>query len=67
MILAGLGVGLLPIAQPATHGVIHQRLHHPQVMLRAYAAVRRGRSGWPPLALVLGLLPPWSLRPAPAR
>ena len=57
MILAGLGVGLLPATQPAIRGVTLQRLHHPQVMLRAYAAVRRGRAAWPPLALVLGLLP----------
>ncbi|MBV9203991.1 MAG: LysR family transcriptional regulator [Actinobacteria bacterium] len=56
MILAGLGVGLLPAAQPASRGVTLQRLHHPDVTLRAYAAIRRGRSAWPPLALVLRLL-----------
>jgi hypothetical protein len=33
-----------------------QSLHHPQVMLRAYAAIRRGRPAWPPLALVLDLI-----------
>jgi hypothetical protein len=33
-----------------------QPLHHPQVMLRAHAATRRGRSAWPPLALVLDLI-----------
>lgn len=56
MILAGLGVGLLPAAQPTIRGVTLQPLHHPQVMLRAYAAIRRGRSAWPPLALVLRLI-----------
>lgn len=61
MIVAGLGVGLLPAAQPAIRGVILQRLHHPQVMLRAYTAIRRGRAAWPPLTLVLGLLERGSL------
>lgn len=56
MILTGLGVGLLPVGQPASRGLTLQRLHHPEVTLRAYAAVRRGRSAWPPLALVLRLL-----------
>jgi len=27
------------------------------VMLRTYAAIRRGRPAWPPLALVLDLIP----------
>jgi DNA-binding transcriptional LysR family regulator len=61
MILAGLGVGLLPAGQPASRGVTLQRLQHPEVTLRAYAAVRRGRSAWPPLALVLRLLQPSTL------
>jgi len=56
MIIAGLGVGLLPASQPAVKGVALQPLHHPQVMLRAYAAIRRGRPAWPPLALVLDLI-----------
>jgi DNA-binding transcriptional LysR family regulator len=56
MILAGLGIGLLPVGQPVSRGVTLQRLHHPEVTLRAYAAVRRGRSAWPPLALILRLL-----------
>jgi DNA-binding transcriptional LysR family regulator len=56
MIVAGLGVGLLPAAGPVIRGVSLQRLHHPQVVMRAYAAIRRGRSAWPPLALVLRLL-----------
>jgi DNA-binding transcriptional LysR family regulator len=56
MILAGLGVALLPAGQPAARGIRLQRLHHPEVTVRAYAAVRRGRSAWPPLALILRLL-----------
>jgi DNA-binding transcriptional LysR family regulator len=40
MILAGLGVGLLP----------------PDAVLRSYAVTRRGHAAWPPLALVLRLL-----------
>lgn len=53
LISAGLGVGLLPLDQPThpTVGVVP--LHHPAVTLRAYAAVRRGRAQWAPLALVL--------------
>ena len=56
MIVAGLGVGLLPADQPVMRGMTLQSLHQPQVMLRAYAAIRRGRPSWPPLALVLDLI-----------
>ena len=56
MIVAGLGVGLLPSGQPAMRGVTLQTLHHPPVMLRAYAAIRPGRAAWPPLALALDLI-----------
>jgi DNA-binding transcriptional LysR family regulator len=56
MIVAGLGVGLLPASQPAVNGVTLQPLHHPPVVLRAYAAIRLGRPAWPPLALVLDLI-----------
>ena len=56
MIVAGLGVGLLPSGQPAMRGMTLQTLHHPPVMLRAYAAIRPGRAAWPPLALVLDLI-----------
>jgi hypothetical protein len=37
-------------------GMTLQTLHHPPVMLRAYAAIRPGRAAWPPLALVLDLI-----------
>ena len=62
MILAGLGVGLLPADQPVARGVGLRRLHDPDIVLRAYAVTRRGRSAWPPLALVLRLLEGTSLR-----
>jgi DNA-binding transcriptional LysR family regulator len=56
MIAAGLGVGLLPAAQPTGEGVALLALQEPDVVLRAYAVTRRGRADWPPLALVLRLL-----------
>ena len=61
MILAGLGVGLLPAAWPAARGVTLRRLDQPDVTQRPYAVTRRGRSAWPPLALVLRLLRDTSL------
>jgi DNA-binding transcriptional LysR family regulator len=64
MIVAGLGVGLLPAAQPTLPGVALRRLRDPEVTMRTYAVTRRGRSAWPPLALVLRLLqetPPHAL------
>jgi DNA-binding transcriptional LysR family regulator len=60
MILAGLGVGLLPAARlPAVRpvrGVSLRRLRQPEVIQRSYAVTRRGHSAWPPLALVLRLI-----------
>lgn len=53
LIAAGLGVGLLPADQPTRPDVVTLPLSDPAVRLRAYAVVRRGRSSWPPLALVL--------------
>jgi DNA-binding transcriptional LysR family regulator len=55
MILAGLGVGLLPAARTA-RGVTLRRLRQPEVVLRPYAVTRRGHDAWPPLALVLRLI-----------
>jgi DNA-binding transcriptional LysR family regulator len=63
MIVAGLGVGLLPADQITRAGVAFLPLADPDVRLRSYAVTRSGRSGWPPLALVLDLL---SARAAPA-
>ena len=59
MILAGLGVGLLPSLPSAgrtVRGVTLRRLRQPEVILRPYAVTRRGHDAWPPLALVLRLI-----------
>jgi DNA-binding transcriptional LysR family regulator len=56
LIVAGLGVGLLPADRPPRAGVRLVRLNGPEVRLRAWAAVRRGREEWPPLALLLDRL-----------
>ena len=56
MILAGLGVALLPAGRPAVRGVTLRRLRQPEVVLRPYAVTRRGHDAWPPLALVLRLI-----------
>jgi DNA-binding transcriptional LysR family regulator len=56
LIVARLGVGLLPADQPVAPGVHLVPLHRPEVTLRAYAVTRRGRESWPPLALVTGML-----------
>jgi DNA-binding transcriptional LysR family regulator len=56
LVVAGLGVGLLPADQPTRPGVTVLPLSDPEVLLRAYAVVLRGRAAWPPLALVLDRL-----------
>jgi DNA-binding transcriptional LysR family regulator len=53
LVAAGLGVGLLPGDVSTRPGVEVLRLADPDVQLRCYAVVRRGRERWPPLALVL--------------
>ena len=53
LILAGMGVGMLPSDRPVRPGIAHLRLRDPEVQLRAYATSRRGRTSWPPLALLL--------------
>lgn len=57
LIRAGLGVGLLPLDQPTHPDVAVLPLRSPAVTLRAYAATRRGRGDWPPVALVMTSLP----------
>ncbi len=64
LIVAGLGVGLLPADQPALLGVRLLPLRAPAVTLRAFLLVRRGRERWPPLAAVTGLLTGDRRRPA---
>jgi DNA-binding transcriptional LysR family regulator len=66
LIVAGLGVGLLPADQPTIAGVRLVPLDEPDVRLRMYAVTRRGREAWPPLALVLGLLGGGTSPPRPA-
>ncbi|MDG4832619.1 LysR substrate-binding domain-containing protein [Solwaraspora sp. WMMD1047] len=56
LILAGLGVALLPADLATLPGVGLVGLTDPQVRLRSYAVTRRGRAAWPPLALVLNQL-----------
>lgn len=55
LIVAGMGVALLPDRQPAAGVRLLPSIGTP-VWLRSYAVVRRGRATWPPLALVLRLL-----------
>lgn len=56
LIVAGLGVGLLPLGETLLPGVRMVELTDPRVWLRSYAIIRRGRGAWPPLALVLRML-----------
>ena len=56
MIVAGLGVALLPLADATRPGVRILPLTHPEVELRAYAVARPGHLACPPLALVTSLL-----------
>jgi DNA-binding transcriptional LysR family regulator len=53
MIVAGMGVGLLPVNQRVIRGVVVHRLREPDVQLRSFAVTRRGRDSWAPLAVVL--------------
>ena len=56
LIVAGLGVGLLPADGPLAGGVRLVPLRHPAVALRCYAVTRPGRESWAPLRLVTRLL-----------
>lgn len=56
LVVAGLGVGLLPLDQPPRPGVAVLALRRPGVLLRAHAVTRRGRDSWAPLRLVRALL-----------
>jgi DNA-binding transcriptional LysR family regulator len=63
LILDGHGVGLLPVNRPTRDGVAILELSDPNVVLTAYAVVRRGRSNWPPLRAILDRLRPQSPSP----
>ena len=56
LILAGQGVGLLPLDRAIAPGVRVLPLADPSVLMTAYAATRRGREGWPLLRLLLDRL-----------
>jgi DNA-binding transcriptional LysR family regulator len=58
LIVAGYGVGLLPIGRPTGGGVKVLPLADANPILTAYAVTRRGRSTWPPLRVVLHRLRP---------
>jgi DNA-binding transcriptional LysR family regulator len=58
LILAGYGVGLLPLNRPTCEGVSVLRLTGPTIVMTAYAATRRGRENWAPLRLMLDRLCP---------
>ena len=53
LIVAGLGVALLPRGRTSRRGVKVLPVTEPRVRLRAYAVTRRGRDRWPPLRAVL--------------
>jgi DNA-binding transcriptional LysR family regulator len=56
LIVAGLGVALLPAAGRLVDGVRLVALRRPEVVLRSYAVTRPGREDWAPLRLVTRLL-----------
>jgi DNA-binding transcriptional LysR family regulator len=58
LIIAGYGVGLLPIGRPTSAGVKVLELSEPKAVLTAYAVTRRGRATWPPLRTVLDRMRP---------
>jgi len=60
LIVAGYGVGLLPIGRPTDRGVKVLPLADANPILTAYAVTRRGRATWPPLRVVLDRLRPSS-------
>lgn len=56
LIVAGLGVGLVPADEPLREGMQRLDLRDPEAELRSYALTRRGREAWAPLALVTRLI-----------
>jgi len=58
LIVAGYGVGLLPIGRQTDRGVKVLPLVDANPVLTAYAVTRRGRSTWPPLRTVLDRMRP---------
>ncbi|MFN8225356.1 MAG: LysR family transcriptional regulator [Mycobacterium sp.] len=58
LIFDGYGVGLLPLHRRTRPGVTVLTLPGPGAVMTAYAVTRRGRTGWPPLRLILAALKP---------
>ena len=58
LIVAGFGVGLLPLGRATAPGVTVLPLRNPDVTLTAYAVTRKGRSAWSPLRAVLDRMRP---------
>lgn len=56
LIIAGMGVGLLPADRTPREGVALLPLTSPDLRMRAYARTRRGGSAWPAAAAVLKLV-----------
>jgi DNA-binding transcriptional LysR family regulator len=66
LIVAGYGVGLLPLGRPTVQGVKVIPLADPRVVMTTYAVTRAGRSTWPPLrALLQRLMPRAGALPTP--
>ena len=53
LILAGYGVGLLPLGRTPRDGLKVLPLNAPGIQMTAYAVTRRGRDTWAPLRVVL--------------
>jgi DNA-binding transcriptional LysR family regulator len=56
LVLAGLGVGLLPVDRHGRAGLTILPLRQPAATNRTYVWTRQGRADWPPLALMLDKL-----------
>ncbi len=56
LIVAGYGVGLLPLERPTRDGVRVLELTDPPVLMTTYAVTRLGRENWSPLRLLLDRL-----------
>lgn len=56
LIIAGMGVGLLPADRTPRQGVALLPLTNPDLRMRAYARTRQGGSAWPAAAAVLKLV-----------
>jgi DNA-binding transcriptional LysR family regulator len=66
LVLAGYGVGLLPLHRPTRNGLKMLPLDSPGVVMTAFAVTRKGRSVWPPLRLILDRLRPPDRHSVPA-